>query len=287
MHLPDRALGAHASRGMPRLSSANREWGNLIATATYELTAPFIGFDEFKDQTQPGCGVLVRLDGRVFLATAGHCVRQPGFEQTAAYLFLPGSGRPDNVAFKPLNTWLRGGDKDVDEVWDLACVEFQSDLPERIGRSAVPLDRIDLDWTPSPNEGAFVLGLSEDLIQHRTHQETGHPMTIFGGNGYISRPLPSAPRRATLRSDIDVFIEYESEMVTSDSKIVPSHSPVGLSGGGVWALNEEKATLWHAGRMRLVGLVRTSHRKESWVRATKMKHWFDLLNESTRPRVGS
>jgi hypothetical protein len=160
------------------------------------------------------------------------------------------------------------GDGDVDQVWDLAAIEFDTDVPARIGAFALTWDRLHPDWEPEPTSGVFVYGLTKTGRKDRVHT-SGATQYFYNDNPVASEPFPiEQVRDVTPRPEYDLFFRYEAKVRGTS---LPSRSTRGMSGGGVW--------LYEPGRsfMRLVGIVRDANPREGWIRATRIKWWMDQV----------
>lgn len=211
-----------------------------------------------------GSGTLIRVEQRVYVATAKH--------------LFEGLGPSDLIAVYWNEKDHRAG------VGRSEIVEAQGDLD----LAALPLDIQDPD-----------VGLSLDALG--TARTSGHnelfvisgiptqsfacdeaSRTVVAGHwslGLVALPQQSWPAPGALNLDRHILFNYTKAFaLDGNGKPMQAIDPPGLSGGGVWEVPISDEGIWLPEQARLVA-VQSSVETKKWrfLCATRIRHWVEMV----------
>lgn len=264
-------MSAEGKAGLERAYKHVQQFSSIVA-----------GFDESGKETVRGAGCTFVGRGRAnLIATAGHVIAADNETPPVKGFFYatrPGFSR---TAYRFVHVDQRGGRGAADEQWDLACALAHPKLLTEIGRSALPLHRCERTWPANPGSVVLLQGTSADLIVAGVHDD-GLPTRTLYENFCLSRVMdPKVVKGAPVNDGIHFFIEHEPIMMSFDDEPHRTPTAVGLSGGGVWAINRVEGRPWSEADISLVGIIRDTLEVASyrWIRATRVAHWMDFMND--------
>ncbi len=210
-------------------------------------------------QVDVGSSTCIRIDGRFFLATAGHNIEDLAHDAQIKVL-AAGSERP--LPFVGRNSRRFEGSATVDVAW----IELHPEAARRSRLEFLALSQIARGRAPKRDAACFVQGFPSAMVTVRddaTVDVDPSPM------GFLTRPIAASARGARHQPGIDFAVEYAAHDGGA-ARALPN-AP-GLSGGGMWrvTLGPERARLvaitrtWFSGRRELCG--------------TAIEHWLRLVH---------
>jgi len=227
-------------------------------------------------------GVLVSIDGHLFVATAAHAVpSQPGGRLS----FVVPQTKAIDAGALPI---LRCGK--IESGWpDVGFLELDpaGALPV-LRKEVIDVDRISLRGPGHPECRCLVFGYSSETI--RTGQTDPSQLHLtFRPMCYSNDPIKpenwpnvASPDPAADQA-VDIFLPYapEEEMWyyeenEGDDNLI---EPRGASGGGLWQGSLTKVELWNAEEVHLFGIQSRWNEKEKNVRGCQIIHWLRLLHK--------
>jgi hypothetical protein len=218
-----------------------------------------------------GSGVCISIGGRYFVATAAHVVS----EYQTAELFLVTQRERQTERVPICGRGHRGGGKD--DPLDIAWLEIEPADAKSLKREFVPGERLRCGCSELPNDFAFVYGFPTQLavptLKDNVHAVHLQPI----GRGTAT--LDGTDRPDVGSVDVDIFLEYRGVGTFDvDGASVAPRTPLGLSGGEIWAVELNTNDLWTVESARLIAIDH-SWLKWKWIRGTQIQHWLLMLKE--------
>ena len=257
--------------------NTNDSWA--VAQNLSRHTVAFVDLN--KPQERMTSGVLVSIDGHLFVATAAHAVpSQPGGRLSCV---VPQAKTIDAGAV-PILRYGR-----IESEWpDVGFLELDpaGALPV-LGNEAIDLDKISLRGPGHPECRCLLFGYSSEMV--RTEQTdpsqlhlTLRPMCYSNVPiGPENWPHVSSADPASDQA-VDIFLPYDPEKEIwyyeekeGDDDVI---EPRGASGGGLWQGSPTKVELWNAEEVQLFGIQSRWNEKGKYVRGCQIIHWLRLLH---------
>ena len=256
--------------------NTNNSWA--VAQNLSKHTVAFVDLN--KPLERMTSGVLVSIDGHLFVATAAHAV--PSQPEGRLSFVVPTAKTTDAGAI-PI---LRCGK--IESEWpDVGFLEIDpaGALPV-LGKEAIGLDQISLRGAGHPECRCLLFAYPTEMI--RTEQ-TDPPHLTFRPMCYSNAPIKPENWPNVSSADpasnqaVDIFLPYNAEEETwyyeenEGDKNLPE--PRGAVGGGLWQGSLTKVELWNAEGVQLFGIQSRWNEKEKYVRGCQIIHWLRLLHE--------
>jgi hypothetical protein len=258
--------------------NANDSWA--VAQNLSKHTVAFVDLN--RPLEGMASGVLVTIDGHLFVATAAHAVPS----QTGCLLSF---GVPKTKAIDAGALPILRCGKIASEWPDVGFLELDpaAALPI-LGKEAIALDQISLRGPGHPECRCLAFGYPYDMIRTEGSDPSQLHLTL--------RPMcysnaPIKPENwpnvslADPASDqaVDIFLPYDPEEEVWYYEENERHDklpePRVASGGGLWQGSATKVELWNAEGVQLVGIQVRWNEKEKYVRGCQIIHWLRLLHE--------
>jgi len=210
-----------------------------------------------------GSGTCIAIDGRHFVATADHVIRDFPDDELLLITELDGQ------------TWTPGiRARGSEPRLDLAWIELVPGAEEHMSRNFIGLERVRPHCHDIGEDVAAVYGFPSRLVEHVPGSKRIDVQPLCFGTGTIDGSTVST----TYASDEDLYLGFPyDELSGSDGKPItdPIEAP-GLSGGGIWALDINRKGIWTPESARLIG-IQHSWLRWQWVRGTQIQHWLALV----------
>jgi hypothetical protein len=261
--------------------NTNDSWA--VAQNLSRHTVAFADLNKPLERT--ASGVLVSIDGHLFVATAAHAVPfQPGGRLS---FVVPKTKATDAVALpilrcgKSESEWPAVGFLELDPAGALPV----------LGNEAIDLDQISLRGPGHPECRCLLFGYSSELI--RTEQTEASELHLtLRPMCYSNAPMKPENWPKVSSADpasgqlTDIFLPYDPEQEmwyyeeNEGGGRLPE--PRGTSGGGLWQGSSTKVELWNAEGVQLIGIQSRWNEQEKFVRGCQIVHWLRLLHEHYR-----
>jgi hypothetical protein len=254
----------------------DRELGAFHANAINEhLTRRSVALMLFTQSldhpTDVGSGTCIKIGSRHLIATVAHNLegltdyRQVGVAALSV-------GKFSDQTPKVVGWGHRGGRaSDLDVAWleiSPGAVEPWARLWDR---TFVTLDRVSVAPVPVQRH-VSLLGQPADYVKHGKIDE--QPMLGFTPLPYsgltIATPAKAAPTT-------DIFMEYPRKAYTEEGLRELPKAP-GLSGSGLWLLNDEQGGLWTPEHAQLIG-IETCWLEFEYLRGNPIREWLQMVRE--------
>jgi len=245
---------------------------------TFSATVPILleRFDTQKPELI-GSGVLLRIANRVFLLTAAHVTDR---KREGTFLI------PGQEEFIPVNghhSWLSepASGRRADDKFDVAYVCLDHDCVSNLSSSYPILERKDvlLEVPLKCSDYSFAGFPWRKSRVKRNTIKTGF-VTLFG-------PEVNQDEYETLglNQSQHIAIRFHRQRIFHEKtrKVIKAPLPHGMSGGGVFAWNEEALKSWPV-RLPFVGIANTYVPEKSLLKATRL-HVFIRFIAHTHPNL--
>jgi hypothetical protein len=259
--------------------NTNDSWG--VAQNLSRHTVAFI--DSNKPLERMASGVLVSIDGHLFVATAAHAVpSEPGCRLS---FVVPTTTAIDAGALPVLRCGKRTSDWPDVAFLELDPVEALSVLHG----VAIGLDRISVRGPGHPERRCLLFGYPSEMMQAEQAAPSQHPRT-FRPMCYSNPPIMPENWPNVSSADpspgklVDIFLPYDPEKeVWYDDENQGNDSlpePRGAMGAGLWQGSSTKVEHWNAGEVQLFGIQSRWNDKEKYVRGCQIVHWLRLVRDN-------
>ena len=258
--------------------NTNDSWA--VAQNLSKHTVAFVDLN--KPLERMTSGVLVSIDGHLFVATAAHAVpSQPGGRLS----FVVPKTKAIDAGTLPI---LRCGK--IESEWpDVGFLELDpaGALPV-LRKEAIGLDQISLRGPGHPECRCLLFGYSSEMMQTEQTDPSQLHLT-FRPMCYSNAPIKPENWPNVSSADpasdqtVDIFLPYdpEKEMWYYEENEGDDNlpEPRGATGGGLWQGSLTKVELWNAEGVQLIGIQSRWNEKEKYVRGWQIIHWLRLLHE--------
>jgi hypothetical protein len=251
-----------------------------VAQHLSKHTVAFVDLD--KPLERMASGVLVSIEGHLFVATAAHAV--PSQPEGRLSFVVPKTKTIDAGAL-PI---LRCGK--IESEWpDVGFLELDpAGAVPVLGKEAIDLNKISVRGPGHPECRCLLFGFLSETT--RTGQTASSELHLtFRPLCYSNAPVKPENWPNVSSADpasgqaVDIFLPYdpEEEMWYCEEKEGDDNlpEPRGVCGGGLWQGTLTKVELWNAEAVRLFGIQSTWNEKEKYVRGCQIIHWLRLLHE--------
>lgn len=230
-----------------------------------------VGLIGFQGDTpvEIGSGTCVTIGGRFFVATAAHVIED--YANADIFIVHTRTPKPAEQRVPIIGRGLRGG-KSVDPV-DVAFLEISGESATTIGKTFVPLERLEPFCPDLPRDLALVYGYPSEKIDPELLQQRKVRLQPLG---YMTPTID--PASLSRDRNFDVYLAYPAagNQVTTGEELDKLPAAPGISGGGIWAAHVNEPGLWSPDKCKLIAIER-SWLKYEWVRGTQIQHWLDLV----------
>jgi hypothetical protein len=225
-------------------------------------------------------GVLVRIGGHLFVATAAHAVpSEPGC--------LLSFGVPKTTAIDAGALPIVRCGKSATEWPDVGFLELDPTgaLPI-LSKEPIDLAQISLRGPGHPECRCLAFGYPSEMIRtEQTDPSQFHLMLrpmCYSNVPMTPEDWPNLPSTdPASRQAVDVFLPYDPEEeiwhYEESEKDDTLPEPRGASGGGLWQGSPTKVELWNAAGVQLIGIQSRWNKTGKYVRAFQIVHWLRLL----------
>jgi hypothetical protein len=258
--------------------NTNDSWA--VAQYLSRHTVAFVDLN--KPLERMASGVLVSIDGHLFVATAAHAVpSEPGGRLS----FVVPKAKAVDAGLLPI---LRCG-KIESERPDIGFVELDpAGTLSVLGKEAINLDKIGLRGPGFPECRCLLFGYPSKLIRTEQTDPSQRHLTLRPlcySNTLIEPDNWPKTFSAEPASDqaVDIFLPCDPEAETwyyeeneGDDNLP---EPRGVSGGGLWQGTLTKVELWNAEAVQLFGIQSRWNEEEKYVCGCQIIHWLRLLRE--------
>ncbi len=250
----------------------------------------FRGNAELGKWSSSGSGVLVKLGGRYFIFTAGHCVRDAGNASDAIVVGVRNSLHRFQPNLERRNHLLgRGIDVGYFEVPQVDAITMESG--NRVFLSASSLRLASSEWLKEQSDWMVISGYPIAIVEGDVTVNPGARLLVYSTTIAGTGDAPAATFTCQAQSgELDLWIPSKGNVDTLNPDNLAVTVPVlrGASGGGCWTAGvrphlDEK---WHAGRLRLVGIhtgscdsIEIKGENHVFAREYLLIHYFKLIAE--------
>ncbi len=233
-------------------------------------------------------GTLVRLGGRLFVATAAHTI--PSKPIRTIVFQGDGENRIEGV-----NVDIMRHGKSAHDHPDVGYFELANSSLKALSREPIELARLSTKRGGTAGRVAFLFGYpsvwAKPVISRRRRTATIPLRSIFFANFLLARDeWPDIPQGDCPSNWlVDVFMAYpDDEMVvtTDESETrIPQvignklPSPNGTSGGGIWQGTPRRDGLWSAESVKLVAVQSSWLPRQRYTRGVQVHHWLRLIHD--------
>jgi hypothetical protein len=221
-------------------------------------------------------GTLIEVNGRVFVATARHCIP---FSPQGRLWILP--DRPKKSAEGMLGFITSGKHPEYDVGFlELTPESFQDYLPNK---SCHSLSSIRLLGCGRENRLCTLVGSPEQFVKYgKVNGESSFAARVMSFSTFVRQPdnWPVPPTNdRPFDAAVDVVLDYPEDGTQrlDTGEPIQLKSPDGFSGGGLWDQGFEQGELWSTDSVGLFAIQSTWHESERYVRAIQIVHWLNLL----------
>jgi hypothetical protein len=246
--------------------------GNGLHQHHYQFTIGM--FDE--EHKELSSGTLVRIEGRIFVATAAHNIPSRPWETLQ---ILPDQPRPTHLGI------LRPGMTGIDRTHDVGFVEidpaaFAEYFP---GKQCCSLGQISIMGIGDSAQLMVLVGTPVQFAEvNRTNK--GPPFVAkqitFTSTVLNQTEWPSSFKGGrAIDPAVDVFLKYPTtgtkKLDTGEPLVLTT--PHGFSGGGMWSSQMKKGEVWSPSMSQLFAIENSWDDVQRIVRGTQIIHWLNLL----------
>jgi hypothetical protein len=278
-----------AGAGRSRMAMKVENFGRIVVNTNdswavaQHLSKHTVAFVDLNKPTERlTSGVLVSIDGHLFVATAAHAL--PSQPRGRLSFVVPKATTID-AGILPI---LRYGK--IESEWpDVGFLELDAAgaLPV-LRKEAIGLDHISVRGPGHPECRCLLLGYSSEMI--RTEQTDASELHVtlrpvcYSNAPIKSKDWPNVPLTdPASRQTVDIFLPYDPEEEVWYYEENERHGkvpePRGAGGGGLWQGSVTKTELWNPEGVQLIGIQSKWHEKEQYVRGCQIIHWLRLLHE--------
>ena len=225
-------------------------------------------------------GVLILVEGHLFVATAAHVIptspeTRLAFASRTTRDLEP--GRPAVLRYgKHASGWP-----------DVGFLELAPETAlSTLTKEAIGLERITLRGPGDPDQRCFLCGYPSELIRlSRPSKHVGH--LSFKGMCYTNTPISPTRWPRVSSADhptdpmVDIFLPYDQAEEMCYHEENEGHDrleePCGMSGGGLWQAAPCENNVWSPEQAQLFGIQSAWSKERKYVRACQMAHWLRLI----------
>lgn len=257
---------------------AIEKWTEVLRASTQQihnfLYPSMVGIVIVKEDKprSVGSGTCLKLNGARYIATAAHVIDDSHGDEIR---IVAGPSNPTGIV--PFVRILRGGGG-LDDNTDLALLELSEATAEATGKTFLDDAWLDPNAGPAYDRFTLVAGYPTEMLDI-TRLDERELVVKCMAMGTTSLDFDSWPVSA--RPEYDIVYDYprENGRLIPDVPVARWPAAHGMSGGGIWATNIERDSgVWHVGKVRLIGIIRSWHRGEEWARATQLSHLLRLAS---------
>lgn len=204
-----------------------------------------------------GTGVLVRLNQRFFILTAGHCVQEAGDGEVAI-----GIRKEAHVFSRRFHSEYRYDPKTQRDFGFFEIPQEDVGTIEAFDHTFLPESRLAVFPSEYWEELGDPMIISGNPLEHYQGDPDIHPkthmftyLTIPAGSSWA--PVNSAATRTPGYQTLDLWAPQESNLEVKEGKTQSADLPklLGASGGGLWAVGmSDDMASWEAKRISLAGI---------------------------------
>jgi len=217
-----------------------------------------------------GSGTLVRVNARIFVATAKHLFEGLGDSELITVYW---NERDRRAGIHRGQILEAAGDL------DLAALPLDVEGAD-VG---IPLDSVDTTGTPDASELFIISGVpSTGLVCDDASRTVVAPHWSLG---LVALPPDSWPKlNPPLSPKTDMVFNYSACFaLDANGEPMKAVDPHGLSGGGVWRIPVDDNGVWSPLKARLVAVQRSVESGNwKWLRATHIRDWVQMLSPGQR-----
>lgn len=249
------------------------------------LAAHSVSVYDTKDNDDPSSwgvfsGTLVEIAGRVFVATASHCVVMPASPTRYWILSDTPRRRSDGIPIV-VAAWNTPGDRP-----DVGALELDAaSLSQYVSKKPCPLERLKSTGLGRHDRICSLVGNPGEYLQEESiGVASGWKAVVIS---YNSTPIgtadwPNFLASPALDQGIDILMHYPGG--TGDTTRFDTGLPIelpdprGMSGGGLWDQGFGINEIWSTDDAFLFGIQSAWFDTKRIVRAVQIRHWLQLVH---------
>lgn len=223
--------------------------------------------DEEGHSREIGSGTCINLNGRYFILTAGHVLRDALSKGRG--IGIVGRGQPN-----PLIDHYRG--IILDDILDLGWIEIDTDDAEILRKSFISIERLKCSVQHLVADPVMICGYPAALISIHSigdwHRLRIQPL-CFQTVTIEPDAIPDAGDKTS-----EIFIKYpETGIEGEEGQTIELPEPYGISGGGIWVLNAKTKGPWSPDKAELIGIEHSWSESHRYLRGTQVQYGLDLI----------
>lgn len=215
-------------------------------------------------ETYSGSAICLEIDGRLFVATAGH--NFDGVENGATFVAFS-ANRSSDTPLQILRSNLARNRQRNDP--DLAWLEVDAASARASDLEGISLNSVVAHPVIHPNDGYVATGFPAQLRREQRVRPNHVNFVV---------PLMVYFTAAARIDDDEIVLDYHREGLGPQGPGVVAEPP-GMSGGPIFHVPTELAQgeIWNAGRIRLIGTTTRYARGKNELHGIAMAKWLTLL----------
>ncbi len=225
-----------------------------------------------------GTGICISIGDKILVFTAGHILFEAS--QKNLEIEIIGKGSPSPVVTDVISTNYL-----LDDVIDAGYIEISKESLDGLGKEAIKISQIRGDQAFLEDKLAVVAGFSAALRQSEPIPRSDYnriKLRILSLQTVVLDPkewnvtlqnLDKPPNR-----DAHIFLQYPESGVTDlTGEIIDVPAAFGISGGGIWALHQNKPGLWSPDYTKLIGIQYFWYPSLRLAKAIQIQHLLALV----------
>jgi len=259
--------------------------GHLALKQVYHRVKSFcIPLRYFDEGYISGTGLILNLGNVIAIVSAKHCFER--FDN-GVELCIPTDDSLIAISFDPSNSKLL-----YQEELDVGALIVKAEAITHLQETMGPIQRDLIDVTSQYSEESFysIIGYPTKKNKAKPNLEKAGPRNIIHPqSSMITGPSVSEEYFESIAKDLkiskkkNIVIAYDRNDTESlsrdDGKIGKAFIPVGMSGSGIWMINEEGNSL----NPKLIGIFTRYNKKHKVLIGSKIEY----LTEALRSRINS
>lgn len=228
-----------------------------------------------------GSGVLVRVEGKPFLLTAGHVLDEVVTSKDVIGLSTGETGTQGvQLLWEAYATNIPPGTaRPHNDFLDVGAIRLRQDVAEALADRFASEDLVETRDNELQGNLYLVLGFPGSSKKRKWFKGTAQANS-FSYATSLYRLARGTPRGYD--PEVEVLVDYSkgNNLSPSFHKVMAS-DPYGMSGCGIWKLfsSEPRRETWDATTVRLVGLTHTYSRTLAIIRGTRIGIVLEMVRE--------
>jgi hypothetical protein len=238
---------------------------NIALQTRKACHCPIIGADEGSKPYLVGTGVVLNINSEIFIASAAHVFDEN--VTTSIYTFL--EGKDQIIEGQIQATSKPGNDRDKDKI-DIAIYKVDDSLIPKFISTYCPVTIGEIDVNDIPNSKKYYA-----FIGHPTNKTkpkfrtTKMKSEMFSYMGTIA--TEKAYQQLKLSKYSHIVIDFDpKKCIAEDGTICTFPKPRGMSGGGVWLMEDLNSHSSQSYVNKLVGIGIEDHKNPKVMVGTRI-----------------